>query len=273
MLYAYRLRGGGGALEIGVRGAGGGGGGQGVAEGQLSMVRYGMLPITGVRGWGDRLEAHMDHAWLLTRSHAQAETHVHSGELGAVQVEGDDDNDDARSGINGCSKGSKGRVVGRPRKSQKTTLPSVLAVPPAAQVADWQQQQQAQPQWQQRAVVAEGEVVQPRGKLQEARDTAKAAEAEMDQLRARVKELEARKPQGQGPVQQQGTPTQVVRRRRLPGARCSVRGATPAGHRLDRFDAGRRAGGGGGVVVQALRHQPYGRRPGRQCGASGHSIY
>ena len=48
-------------------------------------------------------------------------------------------------------------------------------------------------------MVVEGEVLQLRGKLQEA----KAAEAERDQLRARVKELEARKPKGQGPVQQQ----------------------------------------------------------------------
>ena len=106
-----------------------------MAEGQ--MVRYGVLPITGVRGWGGRLDAHMDHAWLLIRSHAQAETRVHSGELVAVQVEGNDDNDNARSGISGGSKGSKGRGVGRPRKAQKTTLPNVPAIPPATQVADW----------------------------------------------------------------------------------------------------------------------------------------
>ena len=42
-----------------------------------------------------------------------------------------------------------------------------------------------------------------RGKLQEARDAVKAAEAERDQLCARVKQLEACKPKGQGPVQQQ----------------------------------------------------------------------
>ena len=62
---------------------------QGVVEGQL--VWHGVLPITGVRGWGDRMEAHMDHAWLMMRSHAQGETRVHSGELGWVEVGGDDD--------------------------------------------------------------------------------------------------------------------------------------------------------------------------------------
>ena len=86
-LCAYRLQGGHWKWECAVRGR------QGVAKGQL--VRYGVLPITGVRGWGDRLEAHMDHVWLLMHSHAQAETRVHSGELGAVQVEGDGDNGDA----------------------------------------------------------------------------------------------------------------------------------------------------------------------------------
>ena len=43
----------------------------------------------------------------------------------------------------------------------------------------------------------------------------------------------------------QGTRTQVVRRRRLPGARCTVHGATPAGHGLDHFDGGSGGGGGG----------------------------
>ena len=62
---------------------------QGVAEGQ--MVRHGVMPITGVRGWGDRMEVHMDHAWLMMRSHAHGETRVHLGELGPVEVVGDDD--------------------------------------------------------------------------------------------------------------------------------------------------------------------------------------
>ena len=31
----------------------------------------------------------MDDAWLMMRSHAQGETRVHSGELGVVEVVGD----------------------------------------------------------------------------------------------------------------------------------------------------------------------------------------
>ena len=107
------------------------------------------------------------------------------------------------------AKGLRGKGVGRPRKAKRTgpPLPGVTTVPPTAQVADWLQQQQAQPQWQQRALVAEGDVLQLRGKLQgaqrdaqRARDAVKAAEIERDQLRARVKELEACR--SKGPVQQ-----------------------------------------------------------------------
>ena len=76
------------------------------------------------------------------RSHARAETGVDSGEFGAVRVEGANDKDAVRSGTSGASKGSKGTGVGRPHKAQKTTVPGVPAVPPAAQVADWLQQQQ-----------------------------------------------------------------------------------------------------------------------------------
>ena len=61
-----------------------------MAEGQL--VRHGVMTITGVRGRGDRMEAHMHHAWLMMRSHAQGETRVHLGELGVPEVGGDDDN-------------------------------------------------------------------------------------------------------------------------------------------------------------------------------------
>ena len=64
-LYAHRFRGGGGhwKLETAVRGR------SGVVEGHL--VRHGVLPITRVRGWGDRMEGHMDHAWLMMCSLAQ----------------------------------------------------------------------------------------------------------------------------------------------------------------------------------------------------------
>ena len=73
------------ALETGD----GGSGRQGVGEGEF--VRHGVLRITAVRGWGDRMETHMDHAWLMMRSHAKGETRVRSGELGAVEVGGDND--------------------------------------------------------------------------------------------------------------------------------------------------------------------------------------
>ena len=78
------------------------------------------------------------------------------------------------------SRGSKCQVVGRPRKAQRTPpptpLPTVPAITPSAQVADWlQQQQQAQPQWQQRAVAAEGEVLHLWGKLQDAQQEAQWA--------------------------------------------------------------------------------------------------
>ena len=55
-----------------------------MAEGQFVWHR--MMPITMVRGWGDRMEAHMDHAWLMMRSHVQGEIRVHLGELGPVEV-------------------------------------------------------------------------------------------------------------------------------------------------------------------------------------------
>ena len=42
--------------------------------------------LTGLRGWGDCMEAHMDHAWLMMRFHAPGEMLVHSGELGAVEM-------------------------------------------------------------------------------------------------------------------------------------------------------------------------------------------
>ena len=120
-LYAYRLRGGGGgALETGDGGSGEAGGGRrtiGSARGDADHRD---------EGWGDRMEAHMDHAWLMMRSHAQGETRVHSGELGVVEVGGDDNkggDDDARSHNSAGSGGSKGKGVGPPRKAQRTPPP------------------------------------------------------------------------------------------------------------------------------------------------------
>ena len=98
---------------------------QGVVEGQL--LRRGLMPITGVEGWGDRMEAHMDHACLMMRSHAQGETPVHSGELGVVEVGGTTTtgggDDKARSHSSAGFRGSKGKEVGRHRTAQRTGPP------------------------------------------------------------------------------------------------------------------------------------------------------
>ena len=86
-----------------------------MAKGQL--FRYGVLPITGLRGWGDCWQAHLNHTWRPMHSYAQAETRVHFGECGAVQAERDDNNSDAHWGISRGSKGSKGKGVGQPHKA------------------------------------------------------------------------------------------------------------------------------------------------------------
>ena len=57
-----------------------------MAQGQL--VQHGILPITGLRGCRDHVEAHMDHAWLMMCSHAQGETRVHAGDLAAAVAGG-----------------------------------------------------------------------------------------------------------------------------------------------------------------------------------------
>ena len=170
-LYTYRLRGEGGPwkLETAVLGR------QGVGEGQL--LRHGVMPITGLRGWGGRMEAHMDHACLMMRSHAHGETRVHSGELGLVQVGGGrrqrgGGDDDARSRSSAGSTESKSTGVGRPHKAHRTAppsrLPTVPGVTPSTQVAYWLREQEAQPKWQQQAGTAEEEVVQLRKKPHDA---------------------------------------------------------------------------------------------------------
>ena len=55
-LYAYRLRGGHWRMDCCVKGR------AGVPEGQLR--RWAALAVTGVRGWGDRVEEHMSYSWL-----------------------------------------------------------------------------------------------------------------------------------------------------------------------------------------------------------------
>ena len=103
-----------------------------MAAGQLD--RHGVMPITWVRGKGGRMEAHMDHAWLMTRSHAHGGTRVHSGELGVGEVAGDDNSrgdDEARSRRTAGSRGSKVTGMGAPRKAQRTSPPTPLPIVPA----------------------------------------------------------------------------------------------------------------------------------------------
>ena len=58
------------------------------------MVQWGAPDHQG-QVWRDPMEAHIEHhVCLLMHSHAQVETWLHSGELGAVQVVGDDNNND-----------------------------------------------------------------------------------------------------------------------------------------------------------------------------------
>ena len=75
----------------------------------------------------------MDHVWLLMRSHAQAETRLHSGELGAVQVRGDNANDGARLGIRGAP---RKRAWGGPARPQGPA-PLSLASPPSPPLPKW----------------------------------------------------------------------------------------------------------------------------------------
>ena len=147
---------------------------------------------------------------MLTR--AKEEQHRHLREVGGLvdvdAEEGEREGDDASSTRRSRSGGSR-RKVGRPRKAPKLPAksrgqPSAAKPPPAAHVdALVAAQAGAMPEWQKRAVAAEGEVLLLRGKLQEAEHPQKAerwataAERERDVLRA-----QARKPKPK-PGQQQ----------------------------------------------------------------------
>ena len=201
-LYAYRLRGGHWRLDCGVEGR------LGVPEGQLRWLAA--LAVTGVRGWGDRAEEHMSYAWFQMHTHAKEDHRRHLGEVGGVvdvdaEEGGEEEGDDGCSMRSSRSGGSRSRV-GRPRKAPKLAakpggqplapkpLPAKQA---AAQVDSWVPAQAgAMPEWQKRAVAAEGEVLLLQGKLQEAEQRAQEAErrataAERGQDLLRV---QARKP-------------------------------------------------------------------------------
>ena len=204
-LYAYRPRGGHWRMDCCVPGR------AGVPAGQLR--RLAALAVTGVRGWGDRVEEHMSYAWLQMLTRAKEEQRRHLGEVGGVvdvdAEEGEGQGGDASSMRSSRSGGSKGKV-GRPRKAPTLPAksggqPSAAKPPPAAHVDVWVAAQAgAMPEWQKRVVAAEGEVLLLRGKLQEAEQRAQeaerratAAERERDVLRA-----QARKPKPK-PGQQQ----------------------------------------------------------------------
>ena len=227
-LYAYRLRGGHWRMDCCVQGR------AGVLVGQLR--RLAALAVTGVRGWGDRVEEHMSYAWLQMLTRAKEEQRRHLGEVGGVvDVDaegGEGEGDDASSVRSSRSGGSRGKV-GRPRKAPKLPTksggqPSAAKPPPAAHVDAWVAAQAgAMPEWQKRAVAAEGEVLLLRGKLQEAKQRAQgverratAAERERDVLRAH-----ARKPKPK------------------PGQQQEVGGAAAGG-----------SGGGGGGVSDGVKY-------------------
>ena len=201
-LYAYRLRGGHWRMDCYVQGR------AGVPVGQLR--RLAALAVTGVRGWGDRVEEHMSYAWLEMLTRAKKEQRRHLGEVGGV-VDVDAE-EGGRCLLHAELQERRVRgQVGRPRKAPKLPAktggqPSPAKPPPAAHVDTWVAAHAgAMPQWQKRAVAAEGEVLLLRGKLQEAQQRAQAAERratvaeqERDVLRA-----QARKPKPKPGKQQE----------------------------------------------------------------------
>ena len=200
-LYAYRLRGGHWRIDCCVQGR------AGVPVGKLR--RLAALAVTGVRGWGDRVEEHMSYAWLQMLTRAKEEQPRHLGEVGGV-VDVDAEEGEEVASMRSCRSGGCKGKVGRPRKAPKLPArsggqPSAAQPPPAAHVDTWVAAQAgAMPEWQKRAVATEGEVLLLRGKLQEAEQRAQeaerratAAERERDVLRA-----QARKPKPK-PAQQQ----------------------------------------------------------------------
>ena len=215
-LCAYQLRGGHWRMDCCVQGR------AGLPEGQLR--RLAALPLTGVRGWGDRAEEHMSYGWLQMLTRAKEEQRRHLGEVGgAVNVDaeegGEEEGGDATSMPSSKSGGLKGK--GRPRKAPKLPAKSggqpsaakpLPAKQSAAHVDAWVAGQAgAMPEWQKRAVAAEGEVLLLRGKLQEAEQRAQeaerratAAEQERDHLRAQARKP---KPKAGAQGQQQGEQT------------------------------------------------------------------
>ena len=211
-LYAYRLRGGHWRMDCCVQGR------AGVPQGQLR--RWAALPVTGVRGWGDRAEEHMSYGWLQMQTRAKDEQRRHLGVVAeaarargeAVDVDAEDaggeERDDGSS--QRSSKSGRSKSPGRPRKGPKLA-PKLAAKPPPAKqppadVGAWVAAQAgAMPEWQKRAVA----VLLLREKVQEAKQRAQGAErratgAELErehlkiQLQDAQTQAEAGRPAGGG---------------------------------------------------------------------------
>ena len=164
-LYAYGLRGGHWRMHCCVQGR------AGVPEVQLR--RLAAFVVTGVRGWADHAEEHMSYGWLQVHTRAKEEQRRHLGKVGgSVKVDreegGEEEGDDASS-LRSCKRGGSKGKVGRPCKVRKLPAkygaqPSTSKPPPAKQAAAHVDalvaaQARAMPEWQKRAVAAEGEVL------------------------------------------------------------------------------------------------------------------
>ena len=114
----------------------------GMPEGKLR--RLAVLPLTEVRGWGDRAGEQMSYGWLQMHTRSQEEQRRHLGEVGgAVNGDayegGEEEGGDASSMRSSKSGGSKGKW-GRPLKAPKLTAnlggqPSAAKPLPAKQAA------------------------------------------------------------------------------------------------------------------------------------------
>ena len=167
----------------------------------------------------------MSYAWLQMFMRAKPEQRKHLGEVGGVvDVDAEEGGGEDASSMRSSKSGGLRGKVGRPRKAPKLPAKSggqpsaakpLLATHAAAQVDAWVAAQAgAMPEWQKRAVAAEGEVLLLRGKVQEAEQRAEeaerratAAERDRDHLQA---EARIPKPKAGAHAQQQAEQTEGV---------------------------------------------------------------
>ena len=228
---------------------------QGRAGGlEWQLRRLAALPLTGVRGWGDRAEEHMSYGWLQMPTRAKEEQRRHLGEMGgAVNVDaeegGEEEGDDASSMRSSKSGGCKGK--GRPRKDPKLPAksggqPSAAKPLPAKQAAAHVDarvaaQAGAMPEWQKRVVAAEREIPLLRGNLQEVEQRAQEAER-----RATAAEWERDHPRAQArkPKPKAGAQGQQQEEQTEGGERGGVGGRVPYGGEPGQESPGREGEGG-----------------------------